>query len=323
MKGKKKIGAILLTAAMVVSNSGLTAMAASKEKISSVRLNITDRLSRGAAIDDADLEIESASDKYDITDWEFDNEGFIWEESDVPRVKVTLETDEDSKFSVTKEKVKIKGSEAKVVSTKKENSQTLIVTLDLQPMSERVSAIEYAYLNGTTAVWGSAEGAVSYELYLYRDGKAVGSKRVTVEPTYDFGTAMLKDGSYHYRVRAVGKEGGKEGRFIESEEYYKNGAVAVGGVQNNLLQNGQEQSGQWLQDTNGWQWLRADNTRPVNTWELINGKWYYFYETGYMAAGGWLCLNGLYYYVGPEGDMLVNCQTPDGYWVNELGVRIQ
>ena len=41
--------------------------------------------------------------------------------------------------------------------------------------------------------------------------------------SYDFGTAMHKEGEYYYKVRAVGGEGVKEGRFTVSEN------VTVGG----------------------------------------------------------------------------------------------
>ena len=43
-------------------------------------------------------------------------------------------------------------------------------------MAERVGPIEYAYLNGTVGNMGSCTGAVAYELYLYRDSKAVGEQ---------------------------------------------------------------------------------------------------------------------------------------------------
>ena len=35
----------------------------------------------------------------------------------------------------------------------------------------------------------------------------------------------------------------------------------------------------------------------------------------------WLCLNGSYYSFNEEGHLYVSCTTPDGYRVNENGVR--
>lgn len=40
----------------------------------------------------------------------------------------------------------------------------------------------------------------------------------------------------------------------------------------------------WVQDSTGWWWRNADGTWPANQWKLVNGKWYYFEGSGYMAA---------------------------------------
>lgn len=240
-------------------------------------------------------------------------------------MKVTVTADDDYYFSVSKDKVKIKGDAAKVVSTKKEDSQTLIITLDLKPMAERVGPIEYAYLNGTVATWAPAQGAVAYELYLYRDSKAVGSKRTTTETTYDFGTAIRKDGEYYYKVRAVGAEGSKEGKYTESASRYvsPSEAQALASAGNSKAADGNNGNtpGQWVQDETGWRWLNPDGSYTVNNWAFINNKWYYFGENSYMATG-WIQWKELWYYLGPDGDMQTNFQTPDGHMVNGDGVRI-
>ena len=76
----------------------------------------------------------------------------------------------------------------------------------------------------------------------------------------------------------------------------------------------------WVQDATGWWYRDADGSYPANAWKLINGKWYYFEESGYMAANKWI--NGTYY-VGSDGAMLTNTTTPDGYKVDENGAWIQ
>ena len=227
-------------------------------------------------------------------------------------MKVTVTADDDYYFSVSKDKVKIKGDAAKVVSTKKEDSQTLIITLDLKPMAERVGPIEYAYLNGTVATWAPAQGAVAYELYLYRDSKVVGSKRTTTETTYDFGTAIRKDGEYYYKVRAVGAEGSKEGKYTESASRYvsPSEAQALASAGNSKAADGNNANtpGQWVQDETGWRWLNPDGSYTVNNWAFINNKWYYFGENSYMATG-WIQWKELWYYLGPDGDMQTNFHT--------------
>ncbi|RGY98415.1 hypothetical protein [Clostridium sp. AM58-1XD] len=54
----------------------------------------------------------------------------------------------------------------------------------------------------------------------------------------------------------------------------------------------------WMQDENGWWYRDTDGSYPVNTWREINGKQYYF---------------------GPDGYMLHDTVTPDGYTVGSDG----
>lgn len=315
-----------ITLVMMTGLFTITSFAAKGEKITAIKLEVKDNLQLGSALDEEDeLEIETSADSYGVAEWESDNEGFTWNSEHKPRVKVTVTADDDYYFSVSKDKVKIKGDAAKVVSTKKEDSQTLIITLDLKPMAERVGPIEYAYLNGTVATWAPAQGAVAYELYLYRDSKAVGSKRTTTETTYDFGTAIRKDGEYYYKVRAVGAEGSKEGKYTESASRYvsPSEAQALASAGNSKAADGNNANtpGQWVQDETGWRWLNPDGSYTVNNWAFINNKWYYFGENSYMATG-WIQWKELWYYLGPDGDMQTNFQTPDGHMVNGDGVCI-
>lgn len=315
MRTGKKLYIASMTAMIVAGLFTVTSFAAGRTKIKTIRLDVKDRMQLGSALDEEEeLEIDTNADNYSVTEWEIDNDGFTWDVDDKPRVKVTVATEDDYYFSVTKDKIKIRGDEATVVSTKKEDSQTLIITLDLKPMSERTGPIEYAYLNGSVATWAPAYNAVSYELYLYRDSRAVGSRKTTTETSFDFGTSVRKEGEYYYKVRAVGGEGAKEGRYTESESYFLSSS--------NNLPSTQTTPGRWLQDETGWRWQNPDGSQPVNNWSQINDKWYYFGEDGYMVTG-WVCWNDLWYYLGPDGDMQTNCQTPDGYTVDENGVRIE
>lgn len=59
-------------------------------------------------------------------------------------------------------------------------------------------------------------------------------------------------------------------------------------------------------------------------WKEINGKWYYLCSTGSMAKNVWKTgAEGNWYYLGPDGVMLTNTMTPDGYRVGADGVWIQ
>lgn len=60
--------------------------------------------------------------------------------------------------------------------------------------------------------------------------------------------------------------------------------------------------GEWKQDSMGWWYQNDDGSYTVNQWQEIDGKQYYFNETGYM---------------------LTNTVTPDGKQVGSDGTVIQ
>lgn len=61
-------------------------------------------------------------------------------------------------------------------------------------------------------------------------------------------------------------------------------------------------AGEWQQDTTGWWYSEDDGTYPVNQWQEIDGKQYYFNEKGYMLS---------------------DTTTPDGYKVGADGAWVQ
>lgn len=113
-------------------------------------------------------------------------------------------------------------------------------------------------------------------------------------------------------------------------------------------------AGKWMQDSMGWRYKSTDGTWPVNTWKSLlwnnTMQWYRFNPQGYMVSGwftdidgnkyfmhnipdgqqghmytGWHQIEGKWYYFrasvgGPQGSLLMNGVTPDGYTVDENGV---
>lgn len=77
----------------------------------------------------------------------------------------------------------------------------------------------------------------------------------------------------------------------------------------------------WCLDQHGWWYQFADGTWPRNCWQCIDGRWYCFNESGYIRYG-WQYYNQNWYYCGPDGALLANTRTPDGYYVGEGGVWI-
>lgn len=65
--------------------------------------------------------------------------------------------------------------------------------------------------------------------------------------------------------------------------------------------------GSWAADAKGWWWKNPDGTWPKNTWAWLDGN-----HDGVSES----------YYFGPDGYMLANTVTPDGYMVNGNGAWI-
>lgn len=58
--------------------------------------------------------------------------------------------------------------------------------------------------------------------------------------------------------------------------------------------------GRWVSDSSGWTFVNRDQTTPSNTWEIIDGKYYYFDESGHI---------------------LTDTTTPDGNTVDKTGAK--
>ena len=57
--------------------------------------------------------------------------------------------------------------------------------------------------------------------------------------------------------------------------------------------------GSWYSDGTGWWFADSSGWYPVNQWQKINGRWYYFDGSGYMVTNR--TVDG--YYLGPDGAM--------------------
>ena len=76
---------------------------------------------------------------------------------------------------------------------------------------------------------------------------------------------------------------------------------------------------QWKRNDKGWGYEEANGAYPTSQWKLINNKWYYFDNIGYMLENRWVGN----YYVGADGAMLVSTSTPDGYYVDATGKWVE
>ena len=74
----------------------------------------------------------------------------------------------------------------------------------------------------------------------------------------------------------------------------------------------------WQRDAKGWWIQNPDGTYPKAQWLLLNNRWYYFNQEGYMLTG-WLLYNNAWYYFeekegGEQGKMSVGWKEIRGFW---------
>ena len=120
-----------------------------------------------------------------------------------------------------------------------------------------------------------------------------------------------------------GSSGSGKGEWRDGKYYNPDGSQTYGGI----LSWKANANGWWVEDSLGWY--------PVSSWQIIDGKWYYFNSSGYMAAnewvdGCWLSSSGAWEYDGigswksdsygwwfedTSGWWAASCwQKIDGYW---------
>ena len=107
--------------------------------------------------------------------------------------------------------------------------------------------------------------------------------------------------------------GGSGGGSGSSGSGGSGGTPMVLGADRNLLSNVN-----WQRDAKGWWILNPDGTYPKAQWLLLNNRWYYFNQEGYMLTG-WLFYNNAWYYFeekegSEQGKMSVGWKELHGFW---------
>lgn len=94
------------------------------------------------------------------------------------------------------------------------------------------------------------------------------------------------------------KPGGSKGRS-RGGSGGSGGGSKRGGSTNNK-NNNSSTSGAWISDAKGWWYKESNGSYPKSTWKEISynvvKSWYYFDEQGYMTTG-WKLINGKWYYM--------------------------
>lgn len=189
----------------------------------------------------------------------------------------------------------------------------------------------YNFWEGTKAAWEEVEDAHKYEVRLYKDERIVWGSRISTKRTsYSYKNRITQEGCYTFQVRVIGKNKNyTTSNWSEySDEFYVSAAEAEAisakktarAANVNTGGSGPGDTGGskpkadpgWKQDTNGWWYVNGDNTYPVNAWQMIDDKWYYFDEIGYMHVG-WYTEEGKTFYLEPQsGALLTGIHVIDG-----------
>lgn len=318
---RKRLIAAALAAVLTLGMAGMTSYGASRTKISSVSLKVEAEIVVGTDPDEQEIMIEPRSERvnYSVMDYEFLDTAFVWQEEDVPRLKVTLAAEDGYYFYLNTSDVTVRGASVEKADRGDDN-ETLTVTMTLPPLAEQVTEIDeesMVWTGDTTVQWEPSIGAGSYDVKLVRDGNTVGATKTITGITYDFSYAMTKAGSYSFKVRPVNRlKPENKGRWVESQLKTVDAAMAE-----RIRANGSK--GSWLQDDKGFWYRNADGSYTVSNWQQIDGLWYYFDENGYRKTG-WIEVGGKSYYCdSATGAMLVNTTTPDNKTVGADGALVQ
>ena len=132
-------------------------------------------------------------------------------------------------------------------------------------------------------------------------------------PSFSGSSNGGRGGSSGGRGGSSGGSGGSGGGSASGGSGGSGGTPMVLGADRNLLSNVN-----WQRDAKGWWILNPDGTYPKAQWLLLNNRWYYFNQEGYMLTG-WLFYNNAWYYFeekegGEQGKMSVGWKEIRGFW---------
>lgn len=129
----------------------------------------------------------------------------------------------------------------------------------------------------------------------------------------DSGEAPIPSFSGRGSGSGRGGSGGSGGGSGAGGSGGSGGTPVVLGADRNLPSNVN-----WQRDAKGWWIQNPDGTYPKAQWLLLNNRWYYFNQEGYMLTG-WLFYNNAWYYFeekegSEQGKVSVGWKEIRGFW---------
>ena len=82
--------------------------------------------------------------------------------------------------------------------------------------------------------------------------------------------------------------------------------------------------GTWMQTDGRW-WFKYTSGGYAKHWELLDEKWYYFDDQGWMKSNEWINPDGNWYYLSNDGAMLTDYNRVNGkpYFFRSNGVLVE
>ena len=155
----KQQAVIWMSGALLMLMCG-TAMASTRTEIDSISLDVESNIEAGDSSGDVDVTCDSGD--YYVDDIEITNEPKNgWDDGDKPKLKVTVEAEDDYYFSsgLSKNDVDLRGAEGKVTSVTRKSS-TLIVYITLDSLDGSDSGYD---LDVYGLEWDESDGMASWE----------------------------------------------------------------------------------------------------------------------------------------------------------------
>lgn len=350
MKANRHLAAPVLAAVLTLIATSSALAAETRTPIKEINLHIESTIESGSS--SGDVHATTDSSEFRVGDVEIMNDGDDWMGGMRPRVVISLYARSGYYFhSSGKSMFSFSGEDVTYVTSRRDNDKAdMTVTINLEKLENgdlSVSGIEWDESSGT-AMWDENPSAKYYQVKLFREGSSVTATRTTYEEYYEFAGDITRRGDYYFEVRAVGSGsekgdwessdswfvssyeadelsynyapmGGGPGGSHSSGSYASGGPGDAGGQAGGSVVSGQ--GGYWCLDQYGWWFRNTDGSYTRNNWQIIDGSYYFFNESGYMRTG-WIPWNNRWYYCGPDGALCSNTRTPDGYYVGGDGVWI-
>jgi len=171
--------------------------------------------------------------------------------------------------------------------------------------------------------WEEYEKVKGRSIKLKKGNTVVCKWKSSTNSSYDFTESIASSGSGTYVFYVCSKQLGYE-YAIESDEleidsetlklmkkYVQDKKAAEEATRIGWYKNGPET----------WYYYKEYGVKSKSEWIIIDNKRYHFTSSGIMQTG-WQAIDQKWYYFGTDGALVTSTVTPDGYYVNSTGARV-